>query len=265
MKRRELIFALGGQAGLLALGSAASGCAPAPLPHGLRAGEGGRVSLVHDGDALSLDTGLSVRLAEIEAPAGARKDRPGEMFATEAEAHLAGLVAGEHIELAYGGLSRDKYERAIAHVFMRSRSGKRAWLNLELVAAGMARVHSYPDNCRCLASLLKAERQARTEGLGLWALPEYRVLAATEADAGRSRFNLIEGEAEGVMSVETTAEPERDPRLRIRGCPLDIRLQGPEVLSAAVNWRGPIRIRGWISKSLGLRIDHPGQVEMLSA
>ena len=47
-------------------------------------GEAGRVARVLDGDSLAPDTGLRVRLAEVEAPAagyGDRKDEPGAALA----------------------------------------------------------------------------------------------------------------------------------------------------------------------------------------
>ena len=58
--------------GALLVLAACSG--PDPLA-GTQPGEHGRVVRVIDGDALVLDTGQSVRLIGIEAPAGPYKDR----------------------------------------------------------------------------------------------------------------------------------------------------------------------------------------------
>jgi endonuclease YncB( thermonuclease family) len=53
----------------MALAALAACSAPDPLA-GTQPGEHGRVVRVIDGDALVLDTGQSVRLVGIEAPAG---------------------------------------------------------------------------------------------------------------------------------------------------------------------------------------------------
>jgi hypothetical protein len=96
---------------------------------------------------------------------------------------------------------------------------------------------------------------------------------ATEAAAGRSRFNLIECEIVGLEPAkpvcDCTSDPhqkgDRDPRLRFKDCPLDIRLSDVAEQEAAKGWQGPVRLRGSTSTSLGLRLDHVGQVEALSA
>jgi len=61
--------AWGWQGLLMALAALAACSAPDPLA-GTQPGEHGRVVRVIDGDALVLDTGQSVRLVGIEAPAG---------------------------------------------------------------------------------------------------------------------------------------------------------------------------------------------------
>ena len=100
-------------AGMAAL---AAGCSGEP---DLSEGETGRIARIMDGDALALDTGLRVRLAEIEAPAPGYNDRPDEPFAIEARDALERAALGRDARLWYGGLSRDGYERAIAHVIAR--------------------------------------------------------------------------------------------------------------------------------------------------
>lgn len=61
----------------------------------LAEGEQGPIARVMDGDALALDTGLKVRLPEVEAPApgyGRRKDEP---CAEEARALLNAAALGQ--------------------------------------------------------------------------------------------------------------------------------------------------------------------------
>ena len=60
---------------------------------GLQPGEKGRVVRVIDGDALVLDTGQSVRLIGIEAPAGPYKERAGQPFHAEAKRMLEDMAS----------------------------------------------------------------------------------------------------------------------------------------------------------------------------
>ena len=65
---------------------------PHPLD-ALEPGEHGRVVRIIDGDALVLDTGQSVRLASIEAPARPYKERAGEPFQEEARRMLEDMAS----------------------------------------------------------------------------------------------------------------------------------------------------------------------------
>ena len=78
---------------------------------------------------LKLGSRVLYSLAEIEAPAPGYNDRPDEPFAIEARDALERAALGRDARLWYGGLSRDGYERAIAHVIARQ-------LNRPTVAQG---------------------------------------------------------------------------------------------------------------------------------
>lgn len=169
--------------------AALTGCAREP---DLAAGEEGRVARIQDGDALSLDTGLRVRLAEVEAPAKGFNDRQGEPYAEESEAMLAAAATGRRVRLYYGGLSRDRYGRAIAHAIASDEVGGDVWLNGVMARHGGARVRSFPDNSRRVARLYALEDEARTAKRGLWAADHYRVRSPDDL-SGASGFVLIEG------------------------------------------------------------------------
>jgi endonuclease YncB( thermonuclease family) len=102
----------------------------------LSAGEQGRVARVLDGDALALDTGLRVRLVEIEAPAPGYDGRADEPWAAEARSLLETAATGRQAQLWCGGLSRDSYDRALAHVIVRNETGGEVWLNGMVVRQG---------------------------------------------------------------------------------------------------------------------------------
>ncbi len=158
----------------------------------LVAGEQGRVARITDGDVLGLDTGLKVRLAEIEAPAPGYDGRDDQPFAKEARALLLAAAQGRQARLWYGGLTRDDYGRAIAHVIAQDETGAAVWLNGYLARQGGARVRTYPDNARRARKLLALESEARIEKRGLWLLDTWRVRACDDL-AAPPAFAIIEG------------------------------------------------------------------------
>jgi len=95
VKRANAVFGL-----VMAL--AACSAQKDPLDE-LVVGERGRVVRVLDGDALVLDTGQSVRLVGIEAPAAPYRDREGEAGYETAKRLLEDMVLGREVELRYAG------------------------------------------------------------------------------------------------------------------------------------------------------------------
>lgn len=180
-------FLLGGLTGGLAGGLAAC-TAEADLAEG----EAGRVARVMDGDSLALDTGLRVRLAEVEAPAAGYDGRQDEPGTAAARSVLERGGLGRQARLWYGGLSRDRYERAIAHVIAKDEVGADVWLNGLAVRQGGARVRTYPDNAKRARRLLALEVEARAAGRGLWAEDHWRVRGLDDLD-GAPYFSIVEG------------------------------------------------------------------------
>ncbi|MEM7007065.1 MAG: thermonuclease family protein [Pseudomonadota bacterium] len=164
--------------------------APMPLD-GLPKGEAGRVVRIIDGDALVLDTGLVVRLAGIEAPTPERRNRSGQPYAAEAARTLEDLALGRDVTLYYPGLTRDRYDRALAYAVTSDNLGDRLWLNEALVRRGAARVRVYPDTAALAERLLEAEYFARLEVVGLWAETDYEIRAASELPEDEQGFNII--------------------------------------------------------------------------
>jgi micrococcal nuclease len=231
-------------------------------------GESGVVARIVDGDSFVLDSGLEVRLAQIEAP----RVRPGDTWGPQATASLERLVKGKRVELRYGGLRRDRRGRAIAQVFVPQSGGREAmWLQTEMLRSGIARVHTYADNRAAIAELWGAEREARRAGRGVWSSPAYQVRFATpEAlQGGIGSFQLAEGRVETASQrgsviflnfgtdnkTDVSAViPERAFALWPGGAPELLALQGRN-----------IRIRGFVRNSNGpaVWLDHPEQIEYI--
>ena len=159
----------------------------------LERGERGRVVRVIDGDALVLNTGQSVRLIGIEAPARPYRDREGQAFHEEAKRMLEDMALGRQVELRYGGLTRDRYDRALAHVVTDDTLGAALWLNLEMAKRGGARLRVYPDTAAANDLITEAEDAARAEGRGLWSHRAYDIPSAADLPEEFERFQLVEG------------------------------------------------------------------------
>ncbi|MEO1474476.1 MAG: thermonuclease family protein, partial [Pseudomonadota bacterium] len=170
-----------------------AGCRADDPMDAFQPGERGRVVRIIDGDALVLDTGQSVRLIGIEAPAKARRDREAETFATESARMLEDMALGREVRLYYAGLTRDRYDRALAHVATIDDLGPPFWLNVEMAKRGGARVRLYPDTAIGSTPLIEAEAEAREAASGLWGETRYKVLRASELPEDTARFQIVTG------------------------------------------------------------------------
>jgi endonuclease YncB( thermonuclease family) len=250
---------------MVAMPMVARGC------DGLVDGPKGTVASVVDGDTLILDSGMVVRLIGTQAPKLplGREGYPTWPKADDAKGELEALTLGKAVRLRYGGERMDRYGRALGQLFVTGAT--ESWVQQQMVADGMARVYSFPDNRACLAELMAAETQARAAGLGIWTDPFYTVRRAdqpTRIAAREGYYELVEGrvfqaERRGgfvylnfgrVWAEDFTVTIDRSAQ-RLFGDFDPIRLEGALV-----------RVRGWVGLNGGPRIEvtHPEQIEVLS-
>jgi micrococcal nuclease len=241
----------------------------------LRMAEGGVVVQVTDGDTVVLDSGLVVRLIGTQAPKLplGREGYPTWPLAPEAKAELERLALNRTVQLGYGGEEVDRYERALAHLFVEGDDGRLTWAQLHMVENGLARVYSFPDNRQCLTELYAAEGRARAERLGIWSDPYYSVRTAerpSELVDRAGNYELVEGRVLladrsgsrvylnfGRFWKEDFTVVIEAPALRIFAeAGLD-----PMTLDGAL-----VRVRGWVDDRDGPRIEvtHPEQIEVLA-
>ncbi len=156
----------------------------------------GQVQAVPDGRTVRLSDGRTVRLAGIEVS----QPDEADSRANNAKLALEHLVLNRPITLMRLGPETDRHGRvcrfggpAIRFV--------RPGCPAQDAGAGHARVAANIGDFACAASLLAAEKPARTGGLGRWANPYY-VMRNAEDPAGvlavRGRFAVVEGK---VLSV----------------------------------------------------------------
>ncbi|WP_084421104.1 thermonuclease family protein [Henriciella litoralis] len=244
----------------------ATACAPASPLSKMETGETGRVVRVIDGDALVLDTGQSVRLVGIEAPVlNSRYDDP-QPYAESAQRALEDMVMGRQVKLYYPGLTRDRYDRALAHIKTDDANGPELWVNLELARRGAARVRLYPDTDGAGAELLEAEAAARADGRGLWALNAYRPKQANAITGDERGFVLARGRIGAKAEIRENSREDRVPvcARSIEGARLVLDVM--VTASAVCDLPGgmPVEMRGWVSSGR-MEITHPLHVTELPA
>lgn len=238
----------------------------------------GEVAKVLDGQTLELADGQVLRLIGALAP-HPRKFRPAlrrrsksRSLSQRSKSALRALALGKRLGLVQTGRKKNRYGQILAHAVLLD--GMRPkWLQYELVARGLARAYSFPDNRACMRQLLQAEEKARKAQQGIWHTKH--AFAVRQASRPQTlyryinRFEIIEGEIVKVGQTRksvylnfgrnwrkdfTVMIGARDKKRFTRaGIDFD-KLAGQRV-----------RVRGWLESWNGpmLKLTHPEQLERL--
>lgn len=232
------------------------------------AARGGIASRIVDGDTLVLASGAQIRLVGIQAPK-LPLGRPGFTawpLAAEAKQALGLLALGKRLRLSYGSRRIDRHGRLLAH--LHDLSG--TWIQGRLLAAGMARVYTFPDNRHRAADMLALEVQARTARRGLWGKPYYRILRHHETARFINTFQLVEGRVHktavvrGRAYLNFGADWKTDFTVTIS--PRNMRRFKRDWIRLETLEGARIRVRGWLKSYNGPMIEatHPEQIELLA-
>lgn len=240
----------------------AGGCGEGGPLGDMARGETGRVVRVIDGDALVLDTGQSVRLVGIEAPPMNWRTKEPAPYAEKASRALEDIVMGREVRLYYPGLTRDRYDRALAHAETADAKGGAYWVNLELVRQGAARVRMYPDTSGGGAALMAAEAEARADRAGLWALNAYQPVEAQRMPGDARGFMLVRGTIGEPREAGIDAVPETSCLLALEGAALTVRVLRTSAESCETKRGTAVELRGWVSEG-ELELNHPLHLTVL--
>jgi micrococcal nuclease len=235
--------------------------------------ESGTVATVLDGETLELTDGRTVRLIGAKAPMpplGWRGDDPWPLV-DQAKDALSALASGKTVELRFGGLRQDRHGHLLAQVFV-VEGDNRIWLQEQLLAKGLARVYSFPDNRACVAELLAREREARAKRLGLWGSSAYRIVKALDLERlGRliHSYQVVEGTVVAVgegrirMFLNFAQDWRRDFTVSIDRKDVSAFAAAGIDLKALAGRR--LRARGVLAWRNGPLIEatHPEQIELL--
>ena len=247
---------------MVALAASAACSKPGPLD-AMHEGERGRVVRIIDGDALVLDTGQSVRLVGIEAPALNRRYDDPDPYADKAARALEDMLMGRTVRLHYPGLTRDRYDRALAHLSTEDGAGPAYWVNLELVRRGHARVRLYPDTDGAGDLLMEAEKEARASQAGLWALETYRPRSWAAFAPDHRGFTIVEGIIGGAAERPEEADRRTLCTRAMHHSDLIIDMAFTARPACDTPAGTKVRLRGWINEKR-MELVHPLHLEILA-
>ncbi len=241
-------------------------------------GGGSVVTSINAGDTLILEDGRAVRLSGVIGPRRAQGG-PAQEARAKMEAAIAELTVGKKVSLQLGDRKRDRYGRILAQVMVSSAGGgDPAWVQEQLIAAGLARVISFEDNRLCIKDLLAAEDDARRTAKGFWQTGLFAVRAAEAEDVLyrlEQNYEIVEGQVSNVAEIKgktyinfgrnwrrdfTAFIPAQSVKLFAAG---DGGQGNSSVLGALGGKR--IRVRGWMKNYNGpsITVTHPEQIEIL--
>jgi len=154
-----------------------------------------RVVRVEQNGVLVLADGRALILEGIRLPMG-EADHAATRLAEEARSSLLTMARSGTITGTAIPPKQDRYDRVRVQAFSDNQ-----WLQRTLLVQGLARVSISPDRVECAADFYEFEKDARTAGRGIWAIPAYRVRTDRDdwhPDIGT--FQLIEGKVARVTT-----------------------------------------------------------------
>lgn len=149
------------------------------------------VDHVYDGDTVTLRDGRRLRLIGVDTPELGRDGKPDQAYAAAARDALRGLLKqkGPELDLRLDHTRRDVYHRLLAHAYLRDGTSLSAWL----LERGYGTLLIIPPNDWNEPCYGAAERHARADKAGIWALPKYHAIAATRLQKTARGYHLIIG------------------------------------------------------------------------
>lgn len=121
------------------------------------------VTKVIDGDTVVLDSGDVVHYLGVDAPAVKKSEGGPEFYAREAARQNKRLVLLKKVRLEFDVNKKDAEGRLLAYVYV-----KDTFVNGELVRLGYARAMVKPPDIRYRDLLLRYEKAAAKQCVGLW-------------------------------------------------------------------------------------------------
>ncbi|MCD8563253.1 MAG: thermonuclease family protein [Alphaproteobacteria bacterium] len=229
-----------------------------------------RVLEVIDPLTVQLEGGQLYSLSGIEIP-DFNPYNPGPITQTSMRV-LKDMLSGAEVtiyqpaDIKGGGDVTDRMGRHLAQI-QKKEDG--SWVQGTLLALGLARVKTERRTPQMAAEMLALEEQARNSKIGLWALPDYKILTPEETPEKKGSFQVVQGKVISTSMKQNrvyinfgnnwkddftvTIKPEFRSNF-FKGKLDPLKLNGKT-----------IRVRGWIEDYNGpfIEIDHPERIEVL--
>jgi len=159
------------------------------------------VAEVVDGDTFILGDGERVRLIGINTP------EAGMYFYEEAKDVLKIMIEGKVVIFEKDVSERDDYGRLLRYVYYGS-----LFVNLEMVLRGFANSFTYPPDIKHQDRFLEAERYARNNNLGLWAISPI-----ADGSNGSKNSHGSGKSQDSVIEIDITADAKGNDNTSING------------------------------------------------
>ncbi len=234
-----------------------------------------RVVRIIGSQVIETATGLLIKLAAVETPAGGVgiKRTKNQVVVKHARKLLSQLTLNKPVSLVFDAKKPDRYGRRIAHIFVRSAlNTSTVWVQAEMIKQGLARAFPNTVDASCIQQLLSLEKKARTKKSGLWKYRFYQVVRADDLkflNRSLGRLQLVEGRVQSVSVGRTrsyinfskdwgrdfTVTLDRRALRLFNRSGIDIKkLSGKN-----------IRVRGWLGRHNGptIKAYHVAQIEIL--
>jgi micrococcal nuclease len=221
-----------------------------------------KVAWVYDGDTVTLSGGEKVRLIGIDTPERGRDGAPDEPYAQQAKQMLERLLAtqGNSVLLRFDASRTDRHGRLLAHVYLPNGVSVSAYM----LRHGLATALTVPPNDWNLKCYRHAEAQAQNEKIGIWSLPSYQKINATQLSGRERGFQIVEGTIIRVGKSRRSIWINLAGKFAIRIDRIDA-YRFPFHDFASLKGKRVI-IRGWLYKHKGelrMRVRHPVDFKIL--
>lgn len=153
------------------------------------------VAKVYDGDTFKTRQGEKIRLLGLNTPETRHRDEPGQIGGKAAKEALKKLILGKQVRLRFDKEKKDRYKRTLAQVWMRDG----LWVNGWLLKKGYAHVYTFEPNTHWTKKLLREERFARNQTLGIWNTSRFKLLKAKKVSGKNiGQFRVVQGNVDQI-------------------------------------------------------------------
>lgn len=181
--------------------------------------------------------------------------------AGESARMLEDLALGRRVRLFYPGITRDRYDRALAHVMTIDGIGPTIWLNRVMLERGEAWVRLYPSTAKRRQDLLIAEAAARREQRGLWALSQYRSVEARRLGADVRGFRIVSAVLGEPIPVDPSEPYAPTCPRSLEGSLLTLSVRRAAASTCGMASARAVTLRGYVSDGT-LELSHPWHLEL---